>query len=89
MTLKDDNLSESKYLSIAIYSGRKTVDECELTRYLASLAERVAETGEAVNIGEFSSNQNENGIKSSPIKSLLVMPIRNKNYQITGKCSVT
>lgn len=72
-------------LTYTVYSGRKTVDECELTRYLASLAERVAETGEAVNIGEFSSNRNENGMKSSPIKSLLVMPIRNKNYQIIGE----
>ncbi|XKL59330.1 hypothetical protein PGB90_000346 [Kerria lacca] len=69
-------------------NGRRTVDECELTRYLANLAERVAETGEALNIGEYSSNKFENGIKMPRIKSLLVMPIRNKNYQIIGVASI-
>lgn len=62
------------------------MDECELTRYLALLAERVAETGDAVNINQHSTVKiYENGIKSPTIKSLLVMPIRNKNYQIIGK----
>ncbi|XP_065216930.1 dual 3',5'-cyclic-AMP and -GMP phosphodiesterase 11A-like isoform X2 [Planococcus citri] len=69
-------------------NGRKTVDECGLTRYLAGLAERVAETGEPINMGEYTINGVENGIKSPPIKSLLAMPIRNKNYQIIGVASI-
>lgn len=68
-----------------VHSGRKTVDENGLTRYLAGLAERVAETGEPINMGECPNNGLENGIKLPPIKSLLAMPIRNKNYQIIGK----
>lgn len=75
----------SRYFFFSVYSGRKTVDECGLTRYLAGLAERVAETGDPINIGECTNNGLENGLKSSPIKSLLAMPIRNKNYQIIGE----
>lgn len=53
-----------------------------MSRYLESLAERVACSGEVLNINEHECNE---GIVDSGINSLLAMPIRNKNDQIIGK----
>lgn len=53
-----------------------------VSRYLESLAERVACSGEVLNINE---HERGDGIVDSGINSLLAMPIRNKNDQIIGE----
>lgn len=53
-----------------------------MSRYLESLAERVACSGEVLNINE---HDRTDGIVDSGINSLLAMPIRNKNDQIIGE----
>ncbi|XP_014253887.1 dual 3',5'-cyclic-AMP and -GMP phosphodiesterase 11A-like [Cimex lectularius] len=55
------------------------------SQYLLGLAERVAESGEVVNVAE----SLEVEPRSSPsVKSLLAMPIRNSNYQIIGVATI-
>lgn len=63
-------------------SSRQKVEGENVSRYLESLAERVACSGEVLNINEHDSSD---GIVDSGINSLLAMPIRNKNDQIIGK----
>lgn len=62
-------------------SSRQKVEGENVSRYLESLAERVACSGEVLNINEHECND---GIVDSGINSLLAMPIRNKNDQIIG-----
>lgn len=62
-------------------SSRQKVEGENVSRYLESLAERVACSGEVLNINE---NECTDGIVDSGINSLLAMPIRNKNDQIIG-----
>lgn len=53
-----------------------------MSRYLESLAERVACSGEVLNINDH--EPCTEGIVDSGINSLLAMPIRNKSDQIIG-----
>lgn len=70
-------------INLACYdSSRQKVEGENVSRYLESLAERVACSGEVLNINE---NECTDGIVDSGINSLLAMPIRNKNDQIIGK----
>jgi hypothetical protein len=50
---------------------------------MLGLAERVAESGDVLNVAECL--EVEKGCGGN-IKSLLAMPIRNRHYQIIGKC---
>jgi len=69
---------------IGLYrSSRQKVEGENVSRYLESLAERVACSGEVLNINEH--EQRGDGIVDSGINSLLAMPIRNKNDQIIGE----
>lgn len=63
-------------------SSRQKVEGENVSRYLESLAERVACSGEVLNINEHECSE---GIVDSGINSLLAMPIRNKNDQIIGE----
>lgn len=63
-------------------SSRQKVEGENVSRYLESLAERVACSGEVLNINE---RERTDGIVDSGINSLLAMPIRNKNDQIIGE----
>jgi hypothetical protein len=60
------------------------------SRYMLGLAERVAQSGEVMNVAECLEVEKGSG---GNIKSLLAMPIRNRHYQIIGKlintCIVT
>jgi len=69
-------------ISCSLNSSRQKVEGENVSRYLESLAERVACSGEVLNINEHECNE---GIVDSGINSLLAMPIRNKNDQIIGK----
>jgi hypothetical protein len=52
------------------------------SRYMLGLAERVAQSGEVLNVAECLEVEKGSG---GNIKSLLAMPIRNRHYQIIGK----
>nr|XP_018899769.1 PREDICTED: dual 3',5'-cyclic-AMP and -GMP phosphodiesterase 11A-like [Bemisia tabaci] len=57
----------------------------EVSSYFLGLAEKVAESGEVINVAEcieVGKSKGEN------VNSLLAMPIRNKNYQIIGVASI-
>lgn len=62
-------------------SHRHPVENGTVSRYMLGLAERVAESGEVVNVAECL--EVEKGCGGN-IKSLLAMPIRNRHYQIIG-----
>lgn len=64
------------------FSKRIQVDGGGVSQYLLGLAERVAESGEVINVAESLEVEPKS---SGSIKSLLAMPIRNSNYQIIGK----
>lgn len=66
------------------YSSRQKVEGENVSRYLESLAERVACSGEVLNINSDHEHNND-GNADSGVQSLLAMPIRNKNDQIIGK----
>ena len=53
---------------------------------MLGLAERVAQSGEVLNVAECLEVEKGSG---GNIKSLLAMPIRNRHYQIIGKLSET
>lgn len=52
------------------------------SHYMLGLAERVAQSGEVLNVAECLEVEKGSG---GNIKSLLAMPIRNRHYQIIGK----
>jgi hypothetical protein len=52
---------------------------------MLGLAERVAESGDVLNVAECLEVEKGSG---GNIKSLLAMPIRNRHYQIIGKCII-
>jgi hypothetical protein len=66
-------------------SPRSPVENSAVSRYMLRLAERVAESGEVLNVAECLEVEKGSG---GNIKSLLAMPVRNRHYQIIGK-SVT
>ncbi|XP_015367889.1 PREDICTED: dual 3',5'-cyclic-AMP and -GMP phosphodiesterase 11A-like [Diuraphis noxia] len=68
-----------------VKNSRQKVEGENVSRYLESLAERVACSGEVLNINEHECSE---GIVDSGINSLLAMPIRNKNDQIIGVASI-
>lgn len=53
-----------------------------MSRYLLGLAERVAESGEVINVAECV--EVEKGAVGN-VRCLLAMPIRNRKYQIIGE----
>ncbi|KAK9509261.1 hypothetical protein O3M35_006613 [Rhynocoris fuscipes] len=61
------------------------VDGGNVSQYLLGLAERVAESGEVINVVESLEVEPKS---SGSIRSLLAMPIRNSNYQIIGVATI-
>lgn len=59
------------------------VENSTASRYMLGLAERVAESGDVLNVAECLEVEKGSG---GNIRSLLAMPIRNRHYQIIGKC---
>ena len=69
------------FCGISCSSPRHPV-ESSVSRYMLGLAERVAESGDVLNVAECLEVEKGSGAN---IKSLLAMPIRNRHYQIIGK----
>ncbi|KAG8249664.1 hypothetical protein J6590_015161 [Homalodisca vitripennis] len=64
---------------------RQQVEKGSVSRYLLGLAERVAESGEVINVAECV--EVEKGAVGN-VRCLLAMPIRNRKYQIIGVASI-
>ncbi|XP_075221410.1 dual 3',5'-cyclic-AMP and -GMP phosphodiesterase 11A-like [Lycorma delicatula] len=64
---------------------RQGVENSNVSQYLLSLAERVAASGEVINVAECV--EVEKGTAGN-VRSLLAMPVRNRNYQTIGVASI-
>jgi hypothetical protein len=62
--------------------GGSPTENGTASHYMLGLAERVAQSGEVLNVAECLEVEKGSGCN---IKSLLAMPIRNRHYQIIGK----
>ncbi|XP_050525696.1 dual 3',5'-cyclic-AMP and -GMP phosphodiesterase 11A-like [Daktulosphaira vitifoliae] len=79
------DLNSPKHRQNHVKNCRQKVEGENVSRYLESLAERVACSGEVLNVSD---NDCKEGLMDSGINSLLAMPIRNKNDQIIGVASI-
>ncbi|XP_042868518.1 dual 3',5'-cyclic-AMP and -GMP phosphodiesterase 11A-like isoform X2 [Penaeus japonicus] len=66
-------------------NNAKEVGTSELTKHLLNLAEQVASSGENLNIAD--SIEVEKG-SGGNVRSMLAMPIRNRNFQIIGVAKI-
>jgi hypothetical protein len=62
-----------------------SVENSAASHYMLGLAERVAESGDVLNVAECLEVEKGSG---GNIRSLLAMPIRNRHYQIIGECGL-
>uniref|UniRef100_T1JG26 Phosphodiesterase n=1 Tax=Strigamia maritima TaxID=126957 RepID=T1JG26_STRMM len=68
-----------------VNSSPKKNPECSMSEALLRLAEQVASTGEVLNIAEYLEIEKTN---LGTVKSLLCMPIRNRDFQIIGVAKI-
>ncbi|KAJ9586234.1 hypothetical protein L9F63_020143, partial [Diploptera punctata] len=66
-------------------SPRHPIESSTVSRYMLGLAERVAQTGDVLNVAECLEVEKGSGAN---IKCLLAMPIRNRHYHIIGVATI-
>nr|CAD7576238.1 unnamed protein product [Timema californicum] len=76
---------QSGYCFTTAFCPRQPVEGSNVSRYMLELAERVAASGEVINVAECL--EVEKGCGGN-IRSLLAMPIRNRHYQTIGVATI-